>query len=650
VSNVSQADSDAPATPAGLVAGYNLDETTGGLTIHDVTGRNDGTASTASGSPGHVAGRYGNGLEAQVISSNYQAVRIPTSPSLEQLGNELTLAAWVKVATTTNVAVALMSKHLVFSWLVVPQGGSASLQLSINNPNVFGGTVTVASPSGVVPLGQWTHLAATAKAGRVKFYVDGALVGDVAASLPSTFNQPGTLFLMCSNHVGTDCSSFQYLGLLDDAGIWSRALSQAEVQTAMNTPLSTMDRLGDACDPCPTNADRTCAPSTCLDRDGDGYGVQGASACGSGRTATFDCNDGDPAIHVGAAEVCDGIDNNCDGRVDENCLQSPRRTVYSYNAFNQLLTYGPPRVCATGDVDCDGVPDAQDNCPFIANPGQQNSDGSTPNANGAGATALWSFNEGIGGTVADGTGQYNGTVVGSPQWVPGFSGKALDFQGSTSNFVTQSSLAGPGAPFSLEAKVNLRSNGSGVLARWSTLAPNWSISAGGVGVAFMNPQGNLPLGRWVHVAFTFDGTTSRYYQDGTEVAASSEHPWASGGHPLQMGEGLSGALDEVAVFPRALSAAEVQHHGEGLFGDKLGDACDPCPDNADPTCAPTTCTDQDGDGYGPQGASAWGGAVDKFDCNDGDGSIHPGVRMCATAWTTTAMAWWMRIARPAPLR
>jgi hypothetical protein len=84
--------------------------------------------------------------------------------------------------------------------------------------------------------------------------------------------------------------------------------------------------------------------------------------------------------------------------------------------------------------------------------GQQNSDGSTPNANGAGATALWSFNEGTGGTVADGTGQYSGTVVGSPQWVPGFSGKALHFQRSISNGVMQSSLAGAGAPFSLEAK------------------------------------------------------------------------------------------------------------------------------------------------------------------------------------------------------
>jgi hypothetical protein len=31
------------------------------------------------------------------------------------------------------------------------------------------------------------------------------------------------------------------------------------------------------------------------------------------------------------------VDNNCDGQVDEGCLRNPQRTVYTYNAFNQLL-------------------------------------------------------------------------------------------------------------------------------------------------------------------------------------------------------------------------------------------------------------------------------------------------------------------------
>jgi len=51
-------------------------------------------------------------------------------------------------------------------------------------------------------------------------------------------------------------------------------------------------------------------PTTCVDGDGDGYGV--GTEC-----PTQDCDDTDATIHPGATERCNGQDDNCDGVKDE---------------------------------------------------------------------------------------------------------------------------------------------------------------------------------------------------------------------------------------------------------------------------------------------------------------------------------------------
>ena len=46
------------------------------------------------------------------------------------------------------------------------------------------------------------------------------------------------------------------------------------------------------------------------DLDGDGY------------EGDNDCDDNNASINIDAIEVCDGIDNNCDGQVDEGVLST----------------------------------------------------------------------------------------------------------------------------------------------------------------------------------------------------------------------------------------------------------------------------------------------------------------------------------------
>ena len=151
--------------------------------------------------------------------------------------------------------------------------------------------------------------------------------------------------------------------------LWLSACGADELGTAQTTEDSTTDVLGDNA---PPDSQQDGVVTTCTDLDGDGYG----EGCALG----FDCNDGADHIYEGAPELCDFIDNNCNGAVDEECpctdgssrvcYDGPAGTIgvgrcqagiqfCSGGVFGDCQEQRTPReeLCDGSDNNCDGVTD-----------------------------------------------------------------------------------------------------------------------------------------------------------------------------------------------------------------------------------------------------------------------------------------------------
>jgi hypothetical protein len=103
------------------------------------------------------------------------------------------------------------------------------------------------------------------------------------------------------------------------------------------------------------------------DLDQDGYGNDAVSVVKCVLPFGFvalhgDCTDSAPAINPGAAELCgDGWDNDCDGQIDEGCIidndEDGFDAVQDCDDENGLIFPGAAEVCNGFDDNCDGQTD-----------------------------------------------------------------------------------------------------------------------------------------------------------------------------------------------------------------------------------------------------------------------------------------------------
>ena len=206
-----------------------------------------------------------------------------------------------------------------------------------------------------------------------------------------------------------------------------------------------------------------------------------------------------------------------------------------------------------------------------------------------GLVAQYSFE----GNAEDGSGNgHNGTLTGGPAYVEGFAGIALDFDGVDDvvelgkfDVVGHITLAAwiKADDFEInDARMITKAKEWGGNDHWWMLS---TISETGLRFRLKTDDGEetatlvsdpvLEAGVWTHVAATWDGGTMRIYKDGVEVASQAKggsavavDPAASAAigsqpsdafasDPSHVAKYFDGLIDEVGIYNRALSAAEI---------------------------------------------------------------------------------------------
>lgn len=219
--------------------------------------------------------------------------------------------------------------------------------------------------------------------------------------------------------------------------------------------------------------------------------------------------------------------------------------------------------------------------------GKKISKSSTPDA---GLIAWWAFDEDRNSPVAfDDSGHGFGGKLRDIERAPGIDGNALDCRGGAVEVAGNRALA-PTNALTLECWV--KTDVAGQKDTWFVnsigSSYGYSSSAGfrfglvggkpcfGIPVTKFShhllAHADLPLGRWVHLAGTFDGKTMRLYVDGEERGTMerpfplqpSDHYLCLGNYNVKHDAHFTGLLDEVKLYDRALSPEEVRAHYQKL--------------------------------------------------------------------------------------
>ena len=212
-----------PSFPPSIVAAYGFAEGSG-TTTADRSG--NGHTGTLGGAVWTAAGKLGSAL---AFDGTNDWLTVADAPRLD-LTTGATIEAWVRPTAVSNwrtVALKESASTLAYALYASASGGKPMAIVFTN------GTQQKLSGPTALPLNTWTHLAATYDGAQLRLYTNGVLRANkpVTGSIP---NSSGPLRVGGNNVWPTEW----FKGELDELRVYNQALSAAEIEADMTTPLA----------------------------------------------------------------------------------------------------------------------------------------------------------------------------------------------------------------------------------------------------------------------------------------------------------------------------------------------------------------------------------------------------------------------------